>query len=383
MVELYRQFCAIVNDPEKQNVLPPILTGSLAESLGRTLAHYDGLEHQFMEDLFCIWSDIERLNGSEAERFRRLYYDSRLERFKEYNPQGDERRRPKPFEASAETSRRLKDVNRVRDALAHVPTGAILGGSVSYGRFYNVCGASTGKASDTDLLLVLASYDNLPELPRTLQGVEGLDKQSLRNLSGRIELFNRLRSTSPHLIISHKLKFWEDTPDPYLSRYQIPGHYLLSLHIFSSENFRYMILKDKPILVPDSGSQFIRELVDYRDTPPTRYDNQRSFSGIDSTIPLIKEEVDGGFLSRVRACHIESDRFFPGLHQNLILPQFEIRWESPSVRLYLDLLSFRWKILERLREERRLRPYEVQSLSLSHTRNAVFAPHITRRADRE
>src|SRR5262249_51579027 len=134
---------------------------------------------------------------------------------------------------------------------------------------------------------------------------------------------------------------------------------------------------------PEKDGKFVRSIHDYRETQPTRVDNQRSFGGIDSTVPLRASSVQDGHLSEIRICHIENDRYYPGLHQNLILPQFEIRWESPSLRLYLPILGFRWKILERLHEERRLRPFEVQTLSLCHTRSSVFSPHIVRRCDRE
>jgi hypothetical protein len=384
--QLYRQFSAIVKDPEKENILPDVLSGTLAESLGRVLAHYDNQERQYMVDLFEIWSSIEGFSGPPAERFRRLYYDERLDRFPVYHPQDGTRRRPKPFESSIETCRRLLDLNRVRDILESLPTAGILGGSASYGRFFNVCGASTaGRPSDTDLLLILPDYDHLSEVSKAVDGLEGFNRESLGYFKKRIELFHSIRGKGSYLpcILSHKLKFWDDTPDPYLSQYQIPGYYQLSMHIFSKEDFEYMIVKNKPILEPDQDGNFVRVLFDYRDTPPTRNDNQRSFSGIDASLPLQKKELEGGFISQVRVYHIEEDRFYPGLHQNLILPQFEIRWETPLVRIYIPVMGFKWKVLERLREERRLRQFEVQALSSSHTRSAVFAPHIMRRVDHE
>lgn len=364
-------------------MVPDDLVGALAEGLGRVLAHYEDQERRFMEDLFDIWSNIEGLTESPMDRFRWLYYDMRLERSKEYNPPGEERRRPKPFETSIETCRRLMDLNRVRDALAHLPTGGILGGSASYGRFFNVSGATTGKPSDTDLLIVLPSYDHLPEIPASLRTVEGVDSESLAYLQERIRLFPSIRKLHDNCILSHKLKMRWEQSDPYLERYQIPGYYLLSLHIVSWEDFAFIILKDITILQPNRDGAFVREIFDYRDTRPMRFDNQRSFSGIDSTVSLEAEPVEGGHISRIHVCHIHEDRFYPGLHQNLILPQFELRWESASRRLYLSILGFRWKILERLREERKLRPFELQKVSLSHTRSAVFSPHIRQRADRE
>ncbi|MGI0015024.1 MAG: hypothetical protein ACREBU_16520 [Nitrososphaera sp.] len=362
--------------------MPDAVVSSMAEGLARVFAHYDGQERQFMEDLLHIWCQIDRFGNSSAERFRRLYRDERLDRFPAYKPdQG--RPRPKPFEASIETCRRLMDLNRVRDALAPLQTGGILGGSVSYGRFFNTCGATTREASDTDLLLVIPDYDVLTKVAAALNSVKGLDKESLEVFRRRTKSFNSARKFYRRCILSHKLKFWEDRKDPYLSQYQIPGNYLLSLHIFSQRDFEYMIVKDKPILEAGPRDKFERAIWDYRDTLPTRPDNQLSFSGVDIGVPPKVREVTNGFLSLVRVCHIQDNRFFPGLHQNLILPQFEIRWEAPGKRLYLPVLGFRWKILERLREEQRLRPFEVQKVSQSHTRSPVFAPHITRRADRE
>jgi hypothetical protein len=389
VVRLYQQFRSIVNDPEKENVLPNIITGSLAQSLGRVLAYYDGQEQGFMNDLFCILCKLEKYKGSQSDSFRRLYYDNRLDRFTEYNPSENDRRRPKPFEASIETCRRLINLNLVRDVLVSIPSGGILGGSLSYGRFFNVIGASRGKSSDIDLLLILPTYEYLFKVSSALKKVQGLEKESLEYFRERINLFRKIRKSYPNCIFSHKLKFWENRLDPYLSQYQIPGHFLLSIHICSWSEFEFIIIKDKPILEPNPDGKFQRDIFDYRDTEPTRLDNQRSFAGIDFTIQLQTESVKHGFVSRVRVCHIEKDescpgeRYYPGLHQNLILPQFEIRWQAPSLRLYLPVLAFRWKILERLREERRQRPFEIQSLSLSHTRSAVFSPHITRRADRE
>ncbi len=381
--QLYKQVVEILNDPEQQNQLPDLLMGSLAESVGRLLAHYDGDELLFMKDLFLIWSHIEGLKGSSVKQFQRLYHDNRLERFPEYNPHTKGRRRPKPFEASIETCRRLADLNRVRDVLTPFQSGGILGGSVSYGRFFNVCGATIGKSSDTDLLLVLPDYDNLPEVSSALESVHGLDNSSLGEFRKRIRIFHHVRRNYRHCIFSHKLYFWGDTHDPHLSHFQMAGQYMLSLHVISWFDFDFIILKDKPVLQPGANGKLVRYLWDYRDTDPTRPDNQRSFGGMDITVRPRAKEVEHGFLSRVRVCHIESDRYYPGLHQNLILPQFEIRWEAPSKRLHLPILSFRWKIVERLQEERRLRPFEFQSLSLCHTRSEHFSPHITRRADRE
>ena len=384
--DLYGQFRAIVDDTEKTNVPPDDLIGALAESWGRTFAHYDRKEMGFAEDLFEVCCQIKSPRGeTHAERFKNLYYDKDLNRLKAYVT-GEGRRRPKPFEAAVETCRRLRDLNRIRDELTAIESAGILGGSVSYGRFFNTVGSSVeNQASDTDILLVIPEYTLLPNVIDAIEKVPGSEIESLTAFRQRLGLFEELRKQKAEIpvIISQKIRLWDPKMDPFLKDLQISGGYKLSVHVFSLDDFNYAILRDKPIIVGDGDGDFSRYIVDYRDSEPFRRDNQRSFSGRDETVELKAGAVKDGHLSKVAVCHIRDRRFYPGLHQNLILPQFEIRWDTLKEKIYLSLLGFRWKILERLTEERRIRPFEYQTLSLSHTRSAHFAPHIVRRANRE
>jgi len=387
--QLYGQFATIASTGQQ---LPEIVTGALANSLSRVLAFYEDEENQFVDDLLELWSSIDHLTGSKESRFRTLYLDSRLDSYPEYKfpPELNRRRRPRPFEAAVETCRRLLGVNGIRQALSSLQTGAILGGSVSYGRFYNVTGAAPefgSKSSDADLLLVLTDYDQLASVVDRLASIPGLERSSLDLLRQRVAKFPGIREQNVPCILSHKLSFWGNDSDPVLSGTKIPGDYSLSLHVFSLSDFDYMTLRDCAVLQPsEDGGSFDRTIRDYRDTSPPggrAYDN-RSFSGIAlGTNSLDPVQVDLGYVAQVKVCLIQSDRYCPGLHQNLILPQFERRWESEQVRLYLRMLTFRWKILERLRTEKTMRPFEEQKLSLSHVRYFVFSPHITHRADRD
>lgn len=386
--QLYSQFTSILARNER---VPPEVAGALATSLGRVLAFYEDDEQLFLADLTNLWSEIDKLSGSDSDRFRALYFDHRLDKVPEYKfpPDPDTRRRPRPFEASVETVRRLTDLNNLRNALSDIESAGILGGSVSYGRFYNVTGAASefgSKPSDTDILLVLQQYSDLDNLVARIRSLPGVDQKSFESLAHRAKIFKDLRSTYEHCIFSHKVKFWEAQSDPVLNGKDIPSRYAMSLHIFSLEEFDYLTLKDIPILQPDAGQAvFQREIQDFREStsPKGAYD-KKSFSGIPlGQHDLNPVQVDGGFVTNVQVCLIQEERFCPGLHQNLILPQFEKRWESNSVRIYLRMLTFRWKILERLLKERTLRPFEKQEISLCHVRYFVFSPHIQRRADRD
>jgi hypothetical protein len=331
---LYGQFTSILSNGER---MPPEVAGALATSLGRVLAFYEDSEQLFLNDLLALWSEIDHRGGSESEKFRGLYFDKRLDSHPEYKfpPDLGIRRRPRPFESAVETTRRLIDLNGVRQAFSEIPTAAILGGSLSYGRFYNVTGNASefgSKSSDTDLLLVLENYDDLLKVAERLKSVPGVEKESLRLLASRAELFSTIRRDHHHCVFSHKLRFWGNAPDPILGPNDISANYALSLHIFSLDEFDYMTLKDGAILGSDSKSGlFEREIHDYRDTPPGpagAYDN-KSFSGI----PLGKHNLEPvkvklGHITNVQTCLIKENRFCPGLHQNLVLPQFEKRWRA-------------------------------------------------------
>jgi hypothetical protein len=384
--KLYSQFSAVVN--QRLQTISPDITSALANQLGRVLAHYDAAEPQFCDDLMMVVGTIDQghLPEREDEKFFELYTDGRLDAYPEYQLSA-ERRRPKPFEASIETCRRLICLNNIQKSLRRLGTGAILGGSASYGRFYNVAGIPPGahKSSDADVLLVIPNYGHLPSIATALENVAGVYSKSLKALQGRVAGFQDFARTQAYSIFSHKLIFWKDSSDPLLKSTKIPGEFAVSLHIFSSEVFDYLILKDLPILEAPDG-RFERMLSDYRDSAPgdVRTYNQRSFSSQEfSGHPLNPREVPDGYITDVQVCLIQEERYCPGLHQNLILPQFEVRWASDEMPLRLRVLSFRWKILERLRHERTLRPFEHQNLVQSHLRYYVFAPHVVNRANRE
>jgi hypothetical protein len=286
----------------------------------------------------------------------------------------DSRRLPRPFEASVETVRRIQDLNRIRDAVEGVPSSAVLGGSLSYGRFYNVCGAA-GKPSDIDLVLIVRSYDELPSVSDRLARLESVSGSQPQVMSDRTEAFQAVRERYERCVFQQKLRLWDGgRPHPHSDRYQIPSYYSLALHVVSFDDLRFVALSDVPRL--ESSTRAIHE---YRDDRPSSGANVlRCFAGYARTFDQETEEVDGGFVTREVVAEASDGRFYPGVHLNLVLPQFEVRWEAPALRIRLSLLDLRWKLLARLADERRLRSFEIQQLSLSHTRGGIFAPHVSR-----
>ena len=380
---LYRQFIGVL---ETGNVNDE-LAGRLAKAMARTCAAYDGDEEMFVEHLLQVITEVEPSEKTRDEVFRDLYKDSRYSEFDAYLKKGAaDRRRPTPFEAAVETCRRLRDINRLREQLAPVPTGCILGGSASYGRFYNTVGDRDNEPSDLDLLLIVQSYDALPALIESLARVTGVRDQDLDSMRDRVERFPGVRSSlgGERCIFSHKLKLWPpESPDRFLEGTGIGGEYPVSIHVFSADDVDYLILRDCPRLDHEEE----RSILDYRASEPDRPDTQRSFAETVVMLERTSQGCDGGYLVPSRVCHVESaspepgSRYYPGQHQNLILPEFELRWEYAEHRMYLPLYSFRIKLYEQLERERVERPYEIQNLANSHTRAYQFAPYIKARRE--
>lgn len=381
---LYRQLLTVIDSGHINDEL----AGQLAHAMARTCAAYDGIEELFVEDLLAVISDIEAAGGDRQERFRSFYHDSRYGEFDAYLKKGlADRRRPTPFEAAVETCRRLRDVNRLRDQLEPVPTGCVLGGSASYGRFFNTVGGRDNEPSDLDLLLVVRDYGELAAVTAAFARVAAVRESDVEAMSERVAAFPEVRElveAGERCIFSHKLKLWPPgAPDEFLGGSGLNGEYEVSLHVFSAEDVDFLILRDVPRLESE------RTIVDYRLSAADRPDTQRSFAETQFEVGRegTERECPGGFLVPSRVCHVQDaapqpgSRYYPGQHQNLILPEFELRWELASHRLYLPLYSFKVKLNERLAQERVERPYEIQNLANSHTRRYAFAPYVSARLE--
>jgi hypothetical protein len=346
--------------------------------MGHVFASYDDAEDGYVMHLLAVMALAERRAGAIDQLFRDLYFDDRFAH-ERYQP-ADGRRLPLPFEAAVETARRLRDLAHVRDQLTGKADlcACVLGGSASYGRFHNTNGARDDNPSDLDLLLVLPPTVEPAHVYRELRNVHGL--------AGADDAIRRSDGLAPDSveagskdapIFSHKLTMWRDVRDPLLDQRQIPSGYTLSTHVLTLTQFHWITLSDHPVI--EEGLD--RRVWDLRETEPRREDRQRTFAGTEHPVQRQYEHTERGWLAESFVAQVVDERFRPGLHQNLILPAFDLRWDLRRHRLTLPMFAFRWKISERLGEERRLRPYEEQQISLSHTRAAHFAPHVRARVD--
>jgi hypothetical protein len=380
VAHVYGQCIDAAGDDENP-YLPPVLPGFLAEVLARVSANYYGAEDQFVLDALEIFSEQSVIPGNRG-KLKQHYQDPRFLRLPAYQPaQKGQRRRPTPFEAVVETARRLRDLNTLEIALQAVTVAALIGGSTSYGRFYNVVGANAGKPSDIDLLIVIDSYSNLPSFCSALSSVSAVSDNSLADLSSRAATFlsEGISQQFDPVLFSGKVNLWHTDSDPIFDGSDLDAHYDLSIHVASRTVMEGMILREAPrISLSELGPT--RMISDFSGSLPSRQDHQRSFGGRNLRLDLEATPIGGSF---VRSSHLfyidDRDRFYPGMFQNLVLPQFDVRWGARELRRNVE--AFRWKMVERLRYERQVRPHDYLRLSLAHTRSEVFAPHIIRSVD--
>ncbi|WP_405869370.1 hypothetical protein [Streptomyces sp. NBC_00005] len=389
---LYEQMSTILGKPNGQAAvseipgppeLPDIISGPLALRFGRVFSAYAGIEEIFGNDLLEVMSEVDNLDGSDRDRFRQLYADLRFEQLPPYKASKTKRRRPRPFEAAIETCRRIRDINTLRRVISNgkVPTAGILGGSANYGRFYNVKGHPRLEAtpSDLDILLVVPNAKEIPELCATLGSFWELDSGELEKLVARSRIHQTLVETDPQsgTLLSQKIPIWKSSPDAFMEQRGLESNYDISLHIASLDVFEKIILHSMS-KIPDDRRTMI---LDYRADRPLRKMASRGFNGIDVLLTQQYTKVDSGFLSEVQVFDSYGQRFKPGMHQGLVMPEFDIRWDDQPLSLRAPIAHFKWKVLEKLRQERGQRPWEVQLLSLSHARFSIFAPHVKQQVD--
>lgn len=390
---VYRQCAHIVSDDgdPDNTYLPDALPSHLAELLGRIASSYIGAEERLAWHALAVFAnaDTDPHEAFGSKEFRALYWDDRFCRFASYSPQVAQqfhkRRRPRPFETIVETCRRLRDANAIEATFRNgsLDCAGILGGSLSYGRFYNVCGGGVGEASDLDVVVVIKEPGQLLELAERIGGVPGAHEADRESFRHRAEYFLDSRLHDGRTVFSHKLRMWSagSDADPLMRWASVSVEYLISLHVLTVPTLDYLLVADSTKLKGDTAG-VKRSLLDYREKSAARVDHQRSFGGRDHRTALEVHETEGGYLRRSRVYVIDSaDQYYPGMFQNLIAPRFDIRWDGLGVKTKLDV--FKWKLFERLEYERRIRPHEFLRLSLAHTRSEVFAPHIARNIDQD
>lgn len=370
---VYRQCVDIATD-HNGRFMPDDLPGFFSKALGRISSNYQGREQELILHGLSILGNAEHADKITPALFTQLYTDNRFDRFVQYTPgpgTGAGRRRPRPFETLVETARRYHDLNQLRGVLGDLPTSCILGGSMNYGRYFSVRGGSA--ATNVDVMIVVPDFGWLDEVLSAVSTLPGSARASLDALEQRSRIWRERGLDDEHTVFTQRIMMWSDEPDPSMAWAPNQGEYAIDLRVVSVATLDWILVADNPKLTASAAGNS-RSVRDFCQQDRATDDHQRSFSGRNLRTKVGVEDVDGSLLRTLRVYSIHEERYHPGAFQNLVLPRFNKRWDDAPIGGKLE--TFRWKIIERLRAERRLQPYELLRVSLAHTRTEGFAPHI-------
>jgi hypothetical protein len=268
------------------------------------------------------------------------------------------KRYPTTRETLHATLERYKTLLYLRDAFEGHTIGALYGGSMAYGPFFNV---RSGKdASDIDLIMQV-DQDNLPKYWDSLLESEVLTEEDSLTFTARIPLFQSLLANGQAEVLSQRFNI-ADTD------YNCSIHFMTQSALDSvfGIGLQEALLEEKPYkktkyIADYKGNAFER-------TACTNYD----LSGRPQSVPVISEPVDGGFIAHIPAYTITEGRFAPGLYQCLALPQTRLAY--PSAEAFVGLQDTFKTTIEARSARERVEHDPAASIDNVDPRRFIFPP---------
>ena len=223
------------------------------------------------------------------------------------------KQQPSFVEAVKETVKRLQFFECSLRGLPDSVVGQIAGGSMSYGRFYNIRGGDN--PSDIDLITVIQEdfLDSHTDREEMFSREKGFDLIESELFMGRMKRFVPLYESGNAQIISHKFK--------------IDG-YILSMKIVSFKVFKWEFYDLLHELVR-SRQNAQAAILDYK---PISYSNRVSPRNnfFRETFPFFMDEQilsDGEAIISVPAAVFKDETLYTGDHHNHIIPRFEVYFD--------------------------------------------------------
>lgn len=326
-----------------------VIKGLLANFLERVLLSYKENNTSFEELKEDILSFFEE-NKNSLPGFLTSSYGKELGK-----------RQPGFLESTEETIKRFIYAEKFKEYLKSEIKGMIIGGSLSYGPFYNVRKKldETG-SSDVDLIILVDNefFDKKVTKFLNIDFFTTLEKESFLE---RISKFKILREAGVADIISQKF-FIKD------------GGFDFSLHVFDQIFFKRMVGGEfrNNLKKSKDGIFKIKDFKAESFTHKTCHLN--SFSGKEIEVGTQEKKIDGGVITSLPNYVIQQGEFYPGIYQNLISPKFSVFYD-PKGNITKQVKLFESTMKERLGEEQKNNP--DNKLYKSHNRYKLFSPILT------
>lgn len=272
------------------------------------------------------------------------------------------RRQPSFREAVIETIKRLKLINQFDRDVPEEVVGIVLGGSMSYGRFYNIRGGPD--SSDIDLFYIVdQDFFQKTDVTKILPPAFGFKPEDLDHLQERVSIFPNLQDEAD--MMSHKLEL-ED--------------FIVSVKFFPLDIFLGEFL-DEPENAMMLNRDAERSAKDYKQEPyPMKVFTQYNFLHEPLYFTISEINCRGGVITSIPALMIKDGHFYTGDHHNHALPFFDIMFDkdgsiSDILRRYHELLRARCS-QEREQSEN---PGDLL-VTNAQSRRSVFSPQILEEA---
>ncbi len=270
------------------------------------------------------------------------------------------KQQPSFVESITETAMRLQCIATWRPLLPSSISAMISGGSMSYGRFFNVRGGYPN-SSDLDIILVatdeLHPCDATQIVPTTL----GVNEEDQALYARRLEHFIEYRHQRQVQVLSHKFSL------PALS-------FDISTHLMSIETFSRMFFTD---LQHDLASSHPQErfVHDYKPAPfKHRVLQQRTFTGEAVPFPITESgSRDGGVITDIISYATRAHQIIPGMYHNLVSPLFEVELDRNG-EVATIVRAFKTLMQEQAHEAKRRA--KSAELAKSHIRFELLSPFI-------
>jgi len=269
------------------------------------------------------------------------------------------KRQPSLFESILETLKRFEALERFELVFEKSCKGMIVGGSLSYGPYFNVRAQRNLIAgSDIDTILVIDENENARNWDRFIQSPD-FSHQEKQEFIDRKDIF--LKTLLPR-----------DKADILSQKFHMKGtRFEISAHFFTHAAMNRLLLNNTNIAIINVDNIFT--LKDYRSERfPYKTCLQKNFEGIPYIYDVPEQRtVEKGVISELPEYIINDHKLHPGVYQNLVLPSFFI-FHDRDGELTENVSSFKKKIIGHI--ARNYPEKNIQAAMLeSHVRSDVFS----------
>lgn len=256
------------------------------------------------------------------------------------------------IDATTERLLFLSDLKKIPQESIH---GIVLGGSLSYGRFYNIRKGFNG--SDIDLFYIVTPEFFSEPMPKKLLIEIGFKQEQLEEFESRTKKFPQLAQIIPHLMMSHK--------------FELPTC-ILSLKILPMTVFQYEfvdILQSVQQNIPD----LVLRIPDFK---PDHYTldhfTQYNFLHEPMEIPIEEEIVHEAVITHIPAVAHRDGHLHTGDHHNHLMPCFDILYGNENIHQIIS--QFHQLLRNTVRREREWSP-DARVIN-GHIRKSVLSPQM-------